>query len=554
MSFSKKPYLALLCIFLFAALVALSLPRRAVSRELGSVVIPERRARGVTVVEDLAYVGSRKYAGGGTMAIVDVSNPTHPDILGTLSKQDQVQDVLVAGNYAYYADNGCGLGIVDVSNPRNPVRVAGVANLGEAIGIALSMNYAYIAGYKTDVTGEGLSTIDIADPLRPKLVGKLSALDFLDVDISGNFAYVVSRRGLHVVDVTDKANPTEIAFIALDGGASRIDVVGSLAYLARAGAGLTIVDISNPMLPEVLGNLSIVNCLDVDVEGDIATTAEGESGFAVVNVSDPASPTLMYVVDTPGNATRLDIANGLVYVADEDALRIFEVPELAITVKIDIKPGSWPNSINPDSKGVIPVAILTTSTAVGESVDFDATTVDPSSVKFGPNEALAVQSAIEDVDQDSDLDIILHFKTQETGIQAGDTEACLTGKTTDGQEIEGCDAVRTVPPKGKKGKAAPALLAFAAPPAYPQPCNPETWIPFKLGQGVEVTITIYNSTGRIIRTLNLGHQEAGAYTSRSRAAYWNGRNECGERVSSGIYFYTLKAGSFIATRKMVVVR
>jgi len=115
-----------------------------------------------------------------------------------------------------------------------------------------------------------------------------------------------------------------------------------------------------------------------------------------------------------------------------------------IEVEIDIKPGSYPNSINPESKGVIPVAILSTPT-------FDATTVDPETVRFGPGEAsMAHEDAhLEDVDGDGDVDMVLHFKTQDTGISAGDTEATLTGSTTGGITISGTDSVRTVP-KGKK--------------------------------------------------------------------------------------------------------
>ncbi len=119
------------------------------------------------------------------------------------------------------------------------------------------------------------------------------------------------------------------------------------------------------------------------------------------------------------------------------------VPETElITATIDIKPGSFPNSINPNNKGVIPVAILTTD-------DFDAATVDPVTVRFGPDEALPVHYALEDVDDDGDDDMILHFRTQDTGIGAGDTEATLTGKTIDGAYIIGTDSVRTVPPQGK---------------------------------------------------------------------------------------------------------
>ena len=87
---------------------------------------------------------------------------------------------------------------------------------------------------------------------------------------------------------------------------------------------------------------------------------------------------------------------------------------------------------------------------------------------------------------------------------------------------------------------------------YPNPFNPETWIPYQLSDPAEVTLHISSVDGILVRTLALGHQAAGTYHSKSRAAYWDGRNEHGERVASGVYFYTLSAGDFTATRKMFI--
>ena len=87
---------------------------------------------------------------------------------------------------------------------------------------------------------------------------------------------------------------------------------------------------------------------------------------------------------------------------------------------------------------------------------------------------------------------------------------------------------------------------------YPNPFNPETWIPYQLAKPAQVTVTIHSADGRLTRTLALGHQPAGVYQSKSRAAYWDGKNELGESVASGVYFYTLKADDFTATRKMLV--
>ena len=87
---------------------------------------------------------------------------------------------------------------------------------------------------------------------------------------------------------------------------------------------------------------------------------------------------------------------------------------------------------------------------------------------------------------------------------------------------------------------------------YPNPFNPETWIPYQLAKPAEVTLTIYAVDGRVIRTLALGHQPIGIYQGKNRAAYWDGRNGRGERVASGVYFYTITAGDFAATRKMMI--
>ena len=102
------------------------------------------------------------------------------------------------------------------------------------------------------------------------------------------------------------------------------------------------------------------------------------------------------------------------------------------------------------------------------------------------------------------------------------------------------------------------LLAVLTPketvllPNYPNPFNPETWIPYQLTAPADVKISIYAADGKLVRTLALGHQPVGIYESKNRAAYWDGRNQLGEPVASGVYFYTLTAGGFTATRKMLI--
>ena len=89
---------------------------------------------------------------------------------------------------------------------------------------------------------------------------------------------------------------------------------------------------------------------------------------------------------------------------------------------------------------------------------------------------------------------------------------------------------------------------------YPNPFNPETWIPYQLDAAAEVKLTIYDVKGELVRRLDLGYQQPGYYTDRAKAAYWDGRNEVGERVVSGVFFYQLRAGDYSATRRMVILK
>jgi len=117
---------------------------------------------------------------------------------------------------------------------------------------------------------------------------------------------------------------------------------------------------------------------------------------------------------------------------------------------------------------------------------------------------------------------------------------------TDGKEVD--------VGKVKHGfvKVVPQETALA--PNFPNPFNPDTWIPYQLSKDARVIIEIYSVSGKLIRVLDLGYKEAGFYTHKSNAAYWNGRNQVGEKVASGVYFYHLKAGDFHATRKLLMTK
>ena len=89
---------------------------------------------------------------------------------------------------------------------------------------------------------------------------------------------------------------------------------------------------------------------------------------------------------------------------------------------------------------------------------------------------------------------------------------------------------------------------------YPNPFNPETWIPYQLENDALVSLNIYDQSGHIVRTLDIGRQSSGVYRDKASAAYWDGRNQNGEAVTSGAYYYQLRAGDYSSLRRMVIVK
>jgi hypothetical protein len=202
----------------------------------------------------------------------------------------------------------------------------------------------------------------------------------------------------------------------------------SLLSVAKAGTGSGTVTSNLPGID--CGKFcqgSFANEMFTAAEGGIILMATADDG------SDFAGWEGCTALEGSPNECVLDSA------ADTRVTANFNLEVTVITVSIDIKPGSFPNSINPRSRGLIPVAILTTDT-------FDATTVDALSVEFGPAGATESHDRghLEDVDGDGNLDLVLHFRTQDTGIQCGDTSASLTGNTFGGVAIRGSDSIRTV--------------------------------------------------------------------------------------------------------------
>ena len=161
--------------------------------------------------------------------------------------------------------------------------------------------------------------------------------------------------------------------------------------------------------------------------------------------------------------------------------------------------------------------------------------------------------------------VALNLPTSRDSWNGTDFMGAIRGESVDAATIEGWIAQARLEDDGslafKQGiENLQALLASLLPEKtallrnYPNPFNPETWIPYQLAHAADVTLTIYDAQGVLVRQLDLGYQQAGYYTNRTRAAYWDGRNHLGEAVGSGLYFYQLRAGDYSAIHKMVILK
>lgn len=214
---------------------------------------------------------------------------------------------------------------------------------------------------------------------------------------------------------------------------------------------------------------------------------------------------------------------------------------------IDIKPGSNPNTINLNSNGLISVAILTTQS-------FNATSVLPFSVRFGPNEAPEshAKGHIEDVDKDGDLDLLLHFETQKTGLASGQTSATLTGLTSSGTKVWGVDAIQIVDKNSKMAMAEKDELeetltipkSYFLMQNYPNPFNPITTIKFGLPENTLTIIIVYDLLGREVSTLLNKELDAGYHE-----IIFNAGN-----ISNGVYFYRIITPRFTSIKKFILMK
>lgn len=301
------------------------------------------------VLDNKAYVA---YGTAG-LRIIDVANPNNPTLLGTIDTPGDARAVVVGNNHAYVADRDAGVRVIDVSNPSQPVEVKNVAT-PRARGVAISGNYVYVAA-----SDSGLVVLDISVPANPVWLKSVPALYGENVAAWGNVAAITDYGKIRFYDVTNPANPVHGGETAsFSTGNEGFAISGNYAYIPD-GDKLLVYNISNLSTPVQVGSVTHGGYSYIaSIDGKYAYVAAEGAGLRVIEVSDPANPQEAGYYDGASDARGVVAVNGYAYVTERaDGLTIYH-NDLVTAVAEDRSqvPGrfalhqNYPNPFNPSTK------------------------------------------------------------------------------------------------------------------------------------------------------------------------------------------------------------
>jgi hypothetical protein len=260
--------------------------------------------------------------------ILDVTDPTNPIHLGNCTTNfvagDVARDVVVDGDTAFVANDQGGVSVVDVTDPSNPIRIGERDTAGTSIKLAIAGDYAYVA----DGTN-GLVVIDISNPTSPTITATYSTgiSSATNIVVEGNYAYVVDIiNGIIVVNITDPNTPT-FAGSWSESDASDAYIYGNYLYVTDITDGLSVVDITDPTTLVFIYTLSLPSIAQaIFIEGCYAYLACGSGGFQIVKIADPSTPVFAGSYNTPDMAWSVFVSGDYAYIADfEGGVLIFDI-------------------------------------------------------------------------------------------------------------------------------------------------------------------------------------------------------------------------------------
>ena len=448
-------------------------------------------------------------------------------------------------------------------------------SVDNAMNIAVDANNGKV--YWTEQTGASSGTINSANldgTSVTELTSILSVPMGIAVDVTGSKLYWTNARGRIQ---RANLNGSGIQNVVQDlSGPTDIVVSNGFIYWTEGGNSIRRVSISGQkIVGDVAANLGTVGGLavgggkvywtEMTAEGGGTINSANADGTGATKLASILATPMGISVDTAGSKLYWTNARGRIQRASRNGSGIKNVVDgLGSLGEIVIS-----DSISETLAGTPPTTPSKSTTTVSYAkydVNKDGT-VDNTDAGL-VIDALGTSNARYDVNGDGAvnfLDVVLVFDNRDAGVAAAPTIVGmkLTAAQVDRiqRQVDLLIATNDRSPAAMRTLIYLQQLLVTARPEktqllanYPNPFNPETWIPYELATDTNVRITIYNTQGVVIRTLQFGHQSAGYYTGRDRAAYWDGRNALGEQVASGLYFYQLETDEMSLMRKMVILK
>jgi hypothetical protein len=469
-------------------------------------------------VSEFVVDGSLAYLCAGDFRIIDVSTPTAPQQL--LRVPTGGNDVAVSNGYAFFGTGDVGIPdvqVVELGVHATPAPVGAYYGLDHVYMIHAEGGLAYALG-TIGTNGWELHSLDMAAPSSPQALDSLTigyGTFHQGMDVGGGTVVFVLDNDLWIVDASTPSAMSVVSTTPLDCCVSDIKVDGSYVYITRSD-GLRVIDISSPLTPTEVGSMTLHTTVGLDVVGPFVYLAGTGYGIQVVDVSTPSSPTPRggtsgYFFDF--TTVRGDYAYaagyydfGVVDVSDPDAPSVVASRAL---------PGD-PLGIS-EEDGIVAVAML------GSQVElFDVST--PSSPLAIGNTGAVYPSRAFDVAADGGVIVV----------------------AAEGEKVQVFPG-HCGPPSAVGD--APPLIPDASLSVWPNPFNPTATIRFEIPRAGHVTLRIYDVSGRLVRALVEGWRDARVYE-----VFWDGTDDAGRRVASGVYFCRLTDGASVQARKTVLLK
>ena len=529
----------------------------------------------LAVAHDISDAAGAAYAyvAGGNLRIVDVTDARQPEIISSLDTPGLATGIQARNSTVYLTDQQAGLHIIDVRNPQQPQRLTTQPTFGNAIDIALwvpqgqtspeasPLQLVYIADGKG-----GIQTIDINSPEAPKWLNRYASsgiahgLDIVETENGTRTVYVANGAGgLKTLELTTPYDGTLTQTMPLPENATRIRVQNGHGFVATQ-TGMFIVNMSANTIIAQIPTGSPVSDIALH-EGYAYLCAES---LIVVDIQVPQQSRIVAQRDIRGSAYRIAFNTSHAYVAAlEGGIHIFDITEPATPRPI----ANYASQGNATGVALAAERAYVLDSRVGVAVLDMSEPTKPIPLGEYPNDALPIDAQVRGdylylLDSESlqlidtrtltaisrfnQLRFPFEFQLTDTALYIADLYQLRIFQV---HPHRFSLAVRDVSESDWTPTVTTARSSNYLGQNFPNPFNPETWIPYQLASDVNVTLSIYDAQGRRVHFEPVGFRRAGTHT-----AYWDGRNTAGEPVASGIYFYSLEAGSFRATRKMLIQR